>query len=70
MSRSKGRSSLHEPRYNAQLIYLMICVGLPYVPHGGLRPCDGTHLSHTMMSVFWDDGVFHTVADSLSQIHW
>ena len=40
MSRSKGRASLHEARYTAQLIYLTICVGLPYVPHGGLRPCD------------------------------
>ena len=39
MSRSKGRSSLHEARYTAQ----MICIGLPYVPHGGLRPCDGIY---------------------------
>ena len=39
MLRSKGRSSLHEARYTSQLIYLMNCVGLPYVPDGGLRPC-------------------------------
>ena len=31
MSRLKGRSSLHEARYTAQLIYLIICVGLPNV---------------------------------------
>ena len=43
MSRSKGRSSLHEARYTAQLIYLMISIGLPYVHHGGLRPCDGIY---------------------------
>ena len=43
MSRSKGRSSLHEARYTAQLIYLMICIGLPYVPHGDLTPCDGIY---------------------------
>ena len=43
MSRSKGRSSLHEARYNAQLIYFIICVGLPYVPHEGSRPCDGIY---------------------------
>ena len=43
MSRSKGRSSLHEARYAAQLIYLMICICLPYVPRGGLRPCDGIY---------------------------
>ena len=44
MSRSKGRSSFYEARCSctAQLIYLMICVGLPYVPHGGLSPCEGT----------------------------
>ena len=27
-------------------------------------------LSQTVMPVFWDDGVFHTVADILSQSHW
>ena len=78
---------------------------LPYVPHGGFRPCDGIYyhcrcsfdmwrvpasppkhydrLYHcekrsnvgmqvyqTTMPVFWDDGVFHTVADILSQTHW
>ena len=43
MSRSKGRSPLHEARNTAQLIYLMICICLPYVPHGGLRPCDGIY---------------------------
>ena len=43
MSRSKGRSSLHEARYTVQLIYLTICVGLPDVPHGGVRPCDGIY---------------------------
>ena len=105
MSRSKGRSPLHEARNSAQLIYLMICICLPYVPHGGLRPCDGIYhhcicsfdvwgvpasqpkpcdrlyhcekghnarmqLSQTVMPVLWDDGVFHTVADILSQSHW
>ena len=98
MSRSKGRSSFDKARYTTQLIYLMICVGLPYVPHGGLRPCDEMYhhcrcsfdvwgvpasppkpcyrlyqsekrsnvrmqLSQTMMHVFWDDGMFHTVAN-------
>ena len=43
MPRSKGRSSLHEARYAEQLIYLMMCIGLPYVPHGGLRPCEGIY---------------------------
>ena len=43
MSKSKGRSSFQEERNTAQLIYLMICVGLPCVPHGGLRPCDGIY---------------------------
>ena len=43
MSRSKCRSSLCEVRYAAQLIYLVICVGLPDVPHEGFRPCDGIY---------------------------
>ena len=50
MSRSKGSSFLHETRYTAQLIYLMICIGLLYVPHGGLRPCDGIY--HHCMCYF------------------
>ena len=51
----------------AQLIYL-ICVGLPDVPHGGLRPCDRSYhcekrssvrkqLSQTTMSASCDEGV-------------
>ena len=46
---SKGCSSLGEAYYTAQLIYLMIYVGLPDVPHGGLSPCDGIY-HHCMCS--------------------
>ena len=96
MSRSRGRSSLHEARYAAQLIYLMICICLPYVPQWRLtsmwwhlsplhmffwcvwgsrsppKPCEKRHNVRMQLSqpVFWDDGVFHTVADILSQSHW
>ena len=50
MSKSKGHSSLHEARRTAQMIY-MICVGLPDVPHGGLRPCDGIQAVITTANV-------------------
>ena len=50
MSRSKGQSSFHEARHTAQMIYL-ICVGLPDVPHGGLRPCDGIRVVITIADV-------------------
>ena len=97
MSRSKGRSSLHEARYTAQLVYLMICVGLPFCPMEGYvhvmafitiadvllmcggfpaslsKPCD--RLCHcekryNVRMQLWDNRVFHTVADILSQRHW
>ena len=50
MSKSKGHSSLHEARYTAELIYL-ICVGLPDVPHAGLRSCDGIQAMITTANV-------------------
>ena len=37
----------------AQLIYLMICVGLPYVPHVCLRPRDGIHHHCRCSSYVW-----------------
>ena len=45
------------------------------VPASLPKPCDRLYHCETrynvrIMPVFWDDGVFHTVADILSQSHW
>ena len=78
MSRSKGRSPLHEAHYTSQLIYVMICVGLPDVPHGGLRftqlqifwvrHIGGGHLWHVWRVLLWEDST--TMHWLLHQWEW
>jgi len=50
-------------------VHVMAFITIAYV-HCEKRYNVRMQLSQTVMPVFRDDGVFHTVADTLSQSHW